>query len=67
MANVNTIRQTEQNLNHGMTQLKQCIADKDQTDTNPNIENADHTKHNAYYNEVGHEEERISGTPNVNV
>ncbi len=50
-----------------MTQLKQGIADKDQTKANGNFVNADTDKQNAYNNAVAHAEQIISGTPNANV
>ena len=46
-----------------MTQLKQGIADKDQTKANGNFVNADTDKQNAYNNAVAHAEQIISGTP----
>lgn len=49
-----------------MTQLKQGIADKDQTKANGNFVNADTDKQNAYNNAVAHAEQIISGTPNAN-
>ncbi|HHZ7568462.1 TPA: hyperosmolarity resistance protein Ebh, partial [Staphylococcus aureus] len=67
VANVNTIKQTAQDLNQAMTQLKQGIADKDQTKANGNFVNADTDKQNAYNNAVAHAEQIISGTPNANV
>ncbi|MBE2142418.1 GA module-containing protein, partial [Staphylococcus argenteus] len=67
VANVNTIKQTAQDLNQAMTQLKQGIADKDQTKANGNFVNADPDKQNAYNNAVAHAEQIISGTPNANV
>ncbi|AGU55141.1 large surface anchored protein-like protein [Staphylococcus aureus subsp. aureus 6850] len=67
VANVNTIKQTAQDLNQAMTQLKQVIADKDQTKANGNFVNADTDKQNAYNNAVAHAEQIISGTPNANV
>lgn len=67
VANVNTIKQTAQDLNQTMTQLKQGIADKDQTKANGNFVNADTDKQNAYNNAVAHAEQIISGTPNANV
>ncbi|MBR9493531.1 hyperosmolarity resistance protein Ebh, partial [Staphylococcus aureus] len=54
-------------LNQAMTQLKQGIADKDQTKANGNFVNADTDKQNAYNNAVAHAEQIISGTPNANV
>ncbi|MBR9420325.1 hyperosmolarity resistance protein Ebh [Staphylococcus aureus] len=54
-------------LNQAMTQLKQGIADKDQTKANSNFVNADTDKQNAYNNAVAHAEQIISGTPNANV
>ncbi len=45
-----------------MTQLKQGIADKDQTKANGNFVNADTDKQNAYNNAVAHAEQIISGT-----
>ncbi|MBR9556001.1 hyperosmolarity resistance protein Ebh, partial [Staphylococcus aureus] len=56
-----------QDLNQAMTQLKQGIADKDQTKANGNFVNADTDKQNAYNNAVAHAEQIISGTPNANV
>ncbi|WP_460910862.1 FIVAR domain-containing protein, partial [Staphylococcus aureus] len=50
-----------------MTQLKQGIADKDQTRENGNLVNADTDKQNAYNNAVAHAEQIISGTPKANV
>ncbi|KEK62307.1 GA module family protein [Staphylococcus aureus 1801-1 2011] len=67
VANVNTIKQTAQDLNQAMTQLKQGIADKDQTKASGNFVNADTDKQNAYNNAVAHAEQIISGTPNANV
>ncbi|MBZ6511301.1 hyperosmolarity resistance protein Ebh [Staphylococcus aureus] len=67
VVNVNTIKQTAQDLNQAMTQLKQGIADKDQTKANGNFVNADTDKQNAYNNAVAHAEQIISGTPNANV
>ncbi|MBR8993664.1 hyperosmolarity resistance protein Ebh, partial [Staphylococcus aureus] len=54
-------------LNQAMTQLKQGVADKDQTKANGNFVNADTEKQNAYNNAVAHAEQIISGTPNANV
>ncbi|EZX76656.1 extracellular matrix-binding protein ebh, partial [Staphylococcus aureus DICM09/00997-9HST2] len=67
VANVNTNKQTAQDLNQAMTQLKQGVADKDQTKANGNFVNADTEKQNAYNNAVAHAEQIISGTPNANV
>ncbi|MGU3127160.1 hypothetical protein ACVXZZ_14890 [Staphylococcus aureus] len=66
VVNVNTIKQTAQDLNQAMTQSKQGIADKDQTKANGNFVNADTDKQNAYNNAVAHAEQIISGTPNAN-
>ncbi len=65
--NVNAIQQAATTLNDAMTQLKQGIADKDQTKANGNFVNADTDKQNAYNNAVAHAEQIISGTPNANV
>ncbi len=65
--NVNAIQQSATTLNDAMTQLKQGIADKDQTKANGNFVNADTDKQNAYNNAVAHAEQIISGTPNANV
>lgn len=67
VAGVNNVKQTAQDLNQAMTQLKQGIADKDQTKANGNFVNADTDKQNAYNNAVAHAEQIISGTPNANV
>ncbi|MCP8588015.1 hypothetical protein NMF07_18495, partial [Acinetobacter baumannii] len=64
---VNAIQQAATTLNDAMTQLKQGIADKDQTKANGNFVNADTDKQNAYNNAVAHAEQIISGTPNANV
>ncbi|HDG6308819.1 TPA: hyperosmolarity resistance protein Ebh [Staphylococcus aureus] len=67
IAGVNTVKQQGTDLNQAMTQLKQGIADKDQTKANGNFVNADTDKQNAYNNAVAHAEQIISGTPNANV
>lgn len=67
VAGVNNVKQTAQELNNAMTQLKQGIADKEQTKADGNFVNADTDKQNAYNNAVAHAEQIISGTPNANV
>ncbi|CUD98434.1 cell wall associated fibronectin-binding protein [Staphylococcus aureus] len=67
VAGVNNVKQTAQELNNAMTQLKQGIADKEQTKADGNFVNADPDKQNAYNNAVAHAEQIISGTPNANV
>ncbi|HII1386089.1 TPA: DUF1542 domain-containing protein [Staphylococcus aureus] len=48
VAGVNNVKQTAQELNNAMTQLKQGIADKEQTKADGNFVNADPDKQNAY-------------------
>ncbi|MCP8604917.1 hypothetical protein NMF36_20525, partial [Acinetobacter baumannii] len=48
VAGVNNVKQTAQELNNAMTQLKQGIADKEQTKADGNFVNADSDKQNAY-------------------
>ncbi len=48
-----------------MTQLKQGIADKEQTKADGNFVNADSDKQNAYNQAVAKAEALISGTPDV--
>ena len=62
---VNNVKQTAQELNNAMTQLKQGIADKEQTKADGNFVNADPDKQNAYKQAVAKAEALISGTPDV--
>ncbi|HDI6925978.1 TPA: GA module-containing protein, partial [Staphylococcus aureus] len=64
-AGVNNVKQTAQELNNAMTQLKQGIADKEQTKADGNFVNADPDKQNAYKQAVAKAEALISGTPDV--
>ncbi|WP_460995881.1 FIVAR domain-containing protein, partial [Staphylococcus aureus] len=63
----NTNKQTAQELNQEITELKQGIEDKDQTKANGNDVNADTDKQEADNNAVAHTKQIISGTPNANV
>ncbi|HCV8245892.1 TPA: hyperosmolarity resistance protein Ebh [Staphylococcus aureus] len=65
VAGVNNVKQTAQELNNAMTQLKQGIADKEQTKADGNFVNADSDKQNAYNQAVAKAEALISGTPDV--
>lgn len=65
VAGVNNVKQTAQELNNAMTQLKQGIADKEQTKADGNFVNADPDKQNAYKQAVAKAEALISGTPDV--
>ncbi|MBR9003598.1 hyperosmolarity resistance protein Ebh, partial [Staphylococcus aureus] len=65
VAGVNNVKQTAQELNNAMTQLKQGIADKEQTKADGNFVNADPDKQNAYNQAVAKAEALISGTPDV--
>ncbi len=65
VAGVNDVKQTAQELNNAMTQLKQGIADKEQTKADGNFVNADPDKQNAYNQAVAKDEALISGTPDV--
>lgn len=65
VAGVNDVKQTAQELNNAMTQLKQGIADKEQTKADGNFVNADPDKQNAYNQAVAKAEALISGTPDV--
>ncbi|EGL85515.1 putative extracellular matrix-binding protein ebh [Staphylococcus aureus subsp. aureus 21305] len=65
VAGVNDVKQTAQELNNAMTQLKQGIADKEQTKADGNFINADADKQNAYKQAVAKAEALISGTPDV--
>lgn len=65
VAGVNNVKQTAQELNNAMTQLKQGIADKEQTKSDGNFVNADPDKQNAYNQAVAKAEALISGTPDV--
>ncbi len=65
VAGVNDVKQTAQELNNAMTQLKQGIADKEQTKADGNFVNADPDKQNAYNQAVAKAEALISGTPGV--
>ena len=65
IAGVNNVKQTAQELNNAMTQLKQGIADKEQTKADGNFVNADPDKQNAYKQAVAKAEALISGTPDV--
>ncbi|HDD6776176.1 TPA: hyperosmolarity resistance protein Ebh, partial [Staphylococcus aureus] len=65
VAGVNNVKQTAQELNNAMTQLKQGIADKEQTKADGNFVNADPDKQNAYKQTVAKAEALISGTPDV--
>ncbi len=64
VAGVNNVKQTAQELN-AMTQLKQGIADKEQTKADGNFVNADPDKQNAYNQAVAKAEALISATPDV--
>ncbi len=65
VAGVNNVKQTAQELNNAMTQLKQGIADKEQTKADGNFVNADPDKQNAYNQAVAKAEALISATPDV--
>ncbi|WP_424842390.1 hyperosmolarity resistance protein Ebh [Staphylococcus pasteuri] len=65
VAETNGIKQTAQDLNNAMTQLKQSIADKDQTKADGNFTNADTDKQTAYNNAVTQAQQLIDGAPNV--
>lgn len=65
VAGVNDVKQTAQELNNAMTQLKQGIADKEKTKADGNFVNADPDKQNAYNQAVAKAEALISGTPDV--
>ncbi len=65
VAGANNVKQTAQELNNAMTQLKQGIADKEQTKADGNFVNADPDKQNAYKQTVAKAEALISGTPDV--
>ncbi|WKD10802.1 hypothetical protein QQG22_04155 [Staphylococcus aureus] len=65
VAGVNNVKQTAQELNNAMTQLKQGVADKEQTKADGNFVNADSDKQNAYNQAVAKAEALISGTPDV--
>ncbi len=65
VAGVNNVKQTAQELNNAMTQLKQGIADKEQTKADGNFVNADPDKQNAYKQAVAKAEALISGTLDV--
>ncbi|HIA6710610.1 TPA: DUF1542 domain-containing protein, partial [Staphylococcus aureus] len=65
VAGVNNVKQTAQELNNAMTQLKQGIADKEQTKADGNFVNADPDKQNAYNQAVAKAEVLITGTPDV--
>ncbi|WP_256084734.1 hypothetical protein, partial [Staphylococcus aureus] len=65
VAGVNNVKQTAQELNNAMTQLKQGIADKEQTKADGNFVNADLDKQNAYNQAVAKAEALISATPDV--
>ncbi|MFH7202714.1 DUF1542 domain-containing protein, partial [Staphylococcus aureus] len=65
VAGVNNVKQTAQELNNAMTQLKQGIADKEQTKADGNFVNADPDKQNAYKQAVAKAEALINGTPDV--
>ncbi|CAC7773683.1 cell wall associated fibronectin-binding protein [Staphylococcus aureus] len=65
VAGVNNVKQTAQELNNAMTQLKQGIADKEQTKADGNFVNADPDKQNAYNQAVAKAEALISATPDI--
>ncbi|GBU66268.1 extracellular matrix binding protein [Staphylococcus aureus] len=68
VAGVNNVKQTAQELNNAMTQLKQGIADKEQTKADGNFVNADPDKQNAYNQAVAKAEALLnkqSGTNEV--
>lgn len=65
VAGINNVKQTAQELNNAMTQLKHGIADKEQTKADGNFVNADPDKQNAYNQAVAKAEALISGTPDV--
>ncbi|HDA7860227.1 TPA: GA module-containing protein, partial [Staphylococcus aureus] len=68
VAGVNNVKQTAQELNNAMTQLKQGIADKEQTKADGNFVNADPDKQNAYKQAVAKAEALLnkqSGTNEV--
>ncbi|ETD09394.1 extracellular matrix-binding protein ebh [Staphylococcus aureus subsp. aureus KPL1828] len=64
VAGVNNVKQTAQELNNAMTQLKQGIADKAQIKGSENYHDADPDKQTAYDNAVTKAEELLKQTTN---
>ncbi|MCJ8084441.1 hypothetical protein MU476_15590, partial [Staphylococcus aureus] len=67
VAGVNNVKQTAQELNNAMTQLKQGIADKEQTKADGNFVNAEPNKKQAYDEAVQNAESIIAGLTNPTI